>query len=183
MVVAYVRVSTVEQNEARQRELLKQHNIEKWYVEKVSAKDTKREQLQRLLDYVREGDVIFIVDFSRISRSVKDLLGILDLLKSKGVRLVSLKENLDTSTPHGKLMVTIIAAIYEFERENILERQREGIAIAKAEGKYQGRKPRTLDNFDEVYEEWKDGNITAVNASKLLGISRFTFYKRVKEKQ
>ena len=183
MVVAYVRVSTVEQNEARQRELLKQHNIEKWYVEKVSAKDTKREQLQRLLDYVREGDVIFIVDFSRISRSVKDLLGILDLLKSKGVRLVSLKENLDTSTPHGKLMVTIIAAIYEFERENILERQREGIAIAKAEGKYQGRKPMTLDNFDEVYAEWKDGNITAVNASKLLGISRFTFYKRVKEKQ
>lgn len=183
MIVAYVRVSTIEQNEARQREALKNYNIDKWYVEKVSAKDTKREQLQLMLDFVREGDVIYIMDFSRISRSVQDLLNIVNSLESKKVRLVSLKENLDTSTPHGKLMLTIIAAINEFERENMLERQREGIAIAKAEGKYQGRKPMTLDNFDEVYAEWKDGNITAVSASKLLGISRFTFYKRVKEKQ
>ena len=183
MNVCYIRVSTVEQNEARQREALKSYNISKWYIEKVSAKDTKREQLQRMLDFVREGDVIYTMDFSRISRSVKDLLDIVQLLENKKVRLVSLKENLDTSTPHGKLMLTIIAAIYEFERENLLERQREGIAIAKAEGKYQGRKPKILDNFDEVYAEWKDGNITAVNASKLLGISRFTFYKRVKEKQ
>ena len=181
MVVAYVRVSTLEQNEARQVEALKQHNIEKWYIEKVSGKDTKREKLQLMLDFVREGDEVYVMDFSRLSRSVQDLLGIVDLLNSKKVKLVSLKENLDTSTATGKLMLTMIGAISEFERQNILERQREGIEIAKREGKYKGRKPLELDNFNEVYDGWKNGELTAVSASKILGISRGTFYKKVKE--
>ena len=152
MVVAYVRVSTETQNEARQVEALEKYGIEKWYVEKVSGKNTEREQLQLLLDFVREGDEVYVMDFSRLSRSVQDLLNIVDLLNKKKVRLVSLKENLDTSTATGKLMLTMIGAISEFERENILERQREGIAIAKREGKYKGRKPVVPDNFDEVYE-------------------------------
>lgn len=181
MIVAYVRVSTLEQNEARQVEALKQHNIEKWYIEKVSGKDTKREKLQLMLDFVREGDEVYVMDFSRLSRSVQDLLNIVDLLNSKKVKLVSLKENLDTSTPTGKLMLTMIGAISEFERQNILERQREGIEIAKREGKYKGRKPLELDNFNEVYDSWKKRELTAVSASKILGINRGTFYKRVKE--
>ena len=181
MRVSYVRVSTAEQNEARQTEALKQHNIEKWYVEKVSAKDTKREQLQLMLDFVREGDEVYVMDFSRLSRSVQDLLNIVDLLNNKKVKLVSLKENLDTSTATGKLMLTMIGAIAEFERQNILERQREGIAIAKREGKYKGRKPLKLDNFNEVYHQWKNGEITAVSASRILGINRSTFYKKVKQ--
>jgi len=181
MRVAYVRVSTVEQNEARQTEALEKFNIEKWYVEKVSAKDTKREQLQLMLDFVREGDEVFVMDFSRLSRSVQDLLDIVDLLNDKNVKLVSLKENLDTSTPTGKLMLTVIGAIAEFERQNILERQREGIAIAKREGKYKGRKAMELENFMEVYEEWKNGLITAVAAANILGINRGTFYSRVKK--
>ena len=139
MKVAYVRVSTVEQNQARQIEALEKFNIEKWYIEKVSGKDTKREQLQLMLDFVREGDEIYVMDFSRLSRSVQDLLDIVEMLNDKKVKLVSLKENLDTSTPTGKLMLTVIGAIAEFERMNILERQREGIAIAKKEGKYKGR--------------------------------------------
>ena len=94
---------------------------------------------------------------------------------------MSLKENLDTSTATGKLMLTMIGAISEFERQNILERQREGIEIAKREGKYKGRKPVVLDNFNEVYGQWKNGEITAVSASKLLGINRSTFYKKVKQ--
>ena len=183
MIVAYVRVSTAEQNEARQVEALEKHGIEKWYIEKVSGKDTKREKLQLMLDFVREGDVIYIMDFSRLSRSVKDLLEIIELLEKKGVRLVSLKENLDTHTPTGKLMLTMIAAINEFERNNLLERQREGIEIAKREKKYKGRKPLSLDNFDQVYDLWKSGEITAVAASKQLGISRYTFYNRVKQKE
>lgn len=181
MVVGYVRVSTEEQNEARQVEALEKHGIEKWYIEKVSGKDTKREQLQLMLDFVREGDEIYVMDFSRLSRSVQDLLRLVDLLNGKKVKLVSLKENFDTSTPTGKLMLTVIGAIAEFERQNTLERQREGIVIAKREGKYKGRKPLELDNFVEVYTEWKNGAITAVSASKLLGINRGTFYKRVKE--
>lgn len=181
MKVAYVRVSTAEQNEARQVEALERYEVDKWYIEKVSGKDTKREQLQLMLDFVREGDEIYVMDFSRLSRSVQDLLGIVELLNNKKVKLVSLKENLDTGTPTGKLMLTMIGAIAEFERQNILERQREGIAIAKREGKYKGRKARELDNFNEVYENWKKGEITAVAASKILGITRCNFYDRVKK--
>lgn len=181
MRVSYVRVSTVEQNEARQVEALEKCGIEKWYTEKVSGKDTKREQLQLMLDFVREGDEIYVMDFSRLSRSVQDLLNIVELLNAKNVKLVSLKENLDTSTATGKLMLTVIGAIAEFERQNILERQREGVAIAKREGKYKGAKPKKLERLDEVYKEWKEGKITAVAASKLLGVSRATFYERVKK--
>lgn len=181
MKVGYVRVSSVEQNEARQMEALEKMNIEKWYIEKISGKDMKRQQLQLMLDFVREGDEVYVMDFSRLSRSVQDLLGIVDLLNKKKVKLVSLKENLDTSTPTGKLMLTMIGAIAEFERMNILERQREGIAIAKREGKYKGKKCKQLDNWDEVYSSWKAGEITAVAASKLLGINRATFYQRVKK--
>lgn len=181
MRVAYIRVSTVEQNEARQMEAMKKYNIEKVYMEKVSGKNTKREQLQLMLDFVREGDEIYVMDFSRLSRSVQDLLEIVEMLNEKNVKLVSLKENLDTSTPTGKLMLTMIGAIAEFERENLLERQREGILIAKAAGKYKGRKSIELENWDDVYKEWKEGNITAVNAARLLGINRGTFYNRVKK--
>lgn len=131
MNVAYVRVSTVEQNEARQIEALKPHGIDKWFTEKISGKNTQRPQLQAMLDFVREGDTVFIHDFSRLARSTKDLLTLVEQLQNKGVHLISNKENLDTSTPTGKLMLTMIAAINEFERANTLERQREGIAIAK----------------------------------------------------
>ena len=129
MKIAYVRVSTVEQNEARQIEALEKYGIEKWFTEKVSAKDTNRPKLKEMLDFAREDDTIYIHDFSRLARSTKDLLGIVETLKAKGINLVSNKENIDSSTPTGKLMLTMIAAINEFERANLLERQREGIAI------------------------------------------------------
>lgn len=180
MRVAYVRVSTVEQNEARQLEAMKDLNIEKYYTEKISGKNMNdRQQLKMMLDFVREGDEIYVSEFSRLSRSVQDLLNIVDGLNDKGVRLVSLKENLDTSTPTGKLMLTMIGAIAEFERQNILERQREGIAIAKSQHKYKGRSPIQIDNWDDVYKNWRNKNISAIAACKLLGISRGTFYNRV----
>ena len=181
MRVGYVRVSTAEQNEARQLEALQKYDIEKWYTEKVSGKDTRREQLQLMLDFVREGDEVYVMDFSRLSRSVQDLLSIVDLLKNKSVRLVSIKENLDTSTPTGKLLLTMVGAIAEFERQNTLERQREGVVIAKREGKYKGRKPKELENFDDVYKEWVDKKITVVAAAEMLGISRGTFYNKAKQ--
>lgn len=181
MRVAYVRVSTEDQNEARQIEALGKFEIERWFKEKVSGKDIKREQLQLLLDFVRENDEVYVMDFSRLSRSVGDLLHIVETLNNKGVKLVSLKESLDTSSATGKLMLTVIGAIAEFERQNILERQREGIAIAKREGKYKGRKAKELENFSMVYENWKKGEISAVAASKILEINRGTFYQRVKK--
>ena len=126
--VAYVRVSTAEQNEARQREALARRDIEKWFVDKVSAKDTARPKYQRMLDWVREGDTIYIHDLSRIAHSTKDLLELPDTLDEKGVALVSDKECIDTGTATGKLIITVIAAINEFEWANLLEHQREGIS-------------------------------------------------------
>ena len=187
MKVAYIRVSSVEQHEARQVEALKAHNIEKWYIEKKSGKNTDREQLKLMLDFVREGDEVYVMELSRLSRSVTDLLNIVKLLEEKKVRLISLKENISTHDPHnptGKLIFMVLTALAEFERENILEKQREGIALAKQQkGKYTGRKPKTLPNFNEVYNAWKNKEITATSASKLLGVTRATFYNRVKKKE
>lgn len=183
MNLAYVRVSTVEQNEERQIEALKKFNIEKWFTEKVSGKNMDRPKLQEILDFCREGDTIYIHDFSRLARSTKDLLDIVERLKEKGVHLVSNKENIDSSTPQGKLMLTMIAAIYEFERENMLERQREGIAIAKREGKFKGRKPLELDDFDKYYELYVSRQITKSEMARKLNISRPTLDKMIKAKE
>ncbi|MGG7146300.1 recombinase family protein [Clostridium butyricum] len=183
MNIGYVRVSTVEQNEARQLEGLNKYNIDRWFKEKVSGKDTNRPQLQAMLDFAREGDTIYIWDFSRLSRSVKDLLEIVEILQKKNVHLVSVKENLDTSTATGKLMLTMIGAINEFERTNLLERQREGIAIAKREGKYKGRKEIKIDEniFNEQYERYKNRDINKCEFAKRLNVSRPTLDKLIKE--
>ena len=181
MNIAYVRVSTVEQNEARQLEGLNKYNIEKWFTEKISAKNTNRPQLQAMLEFAREGDTIYVWDFSRLARSTKDLLDLVEFIQSKGIHLVSIKENIDSSTPTGKLMLTMIGAINEFERTNLLERQREGIAIAKREGKYKGRKEVKVDNFKEYYDRYKTRQINKVDLAKELNISRPTLNKLIKE--
>lgn len=182
--IAYVRVSTVEQNEQRQIEALEKHNIDKWYTEKVSAKDMNRPELQKMLDYVRENDTIYVHDFSRLARSTKDLLDIIEFLNGKKVHLVSNKEQLDTSTPQGKLMITMIGAIAEFEREQILERQREGIAIAKRSGKYKGRQVKRIDDqkFQECYNQYMKRIISKTQLAKELEISRPTLDKLLKDK-
>lgn len=180
--IAYIRVSTVEQNDARQKEALAKYEIDKFFVEKVSAKDVNRPELQAMLDYIREDDTIYVKDFSRLARSTKDLLEIVEILNKKSVKLVSLKENLDTNTSTGKLMLTMIGAIYEFERSNLLERQKEGIAIAKRDGKYKGRKEiKHPTNFAEVYSIWKNRTITGLEAMKKLNLKPNTFYKLVKD--
>ena len=182
MNIGYVRVSTVEQNEARQLESLKGYDIDKWYTEKVSGKDLNRPKLQEMLDFVREGDTIYIHDFSRISRSVKDLLSLIDTLEAKKVHLVSVKENLDTSTPAGRLMLTMIGAINEFERANLLERQAEGIAIAKAKGKYKGRKAIEIDkSFIDGYQRYLARKLSKSALAKELGISRPTLDKLIEQ--
>lgn len=182
MKVGYVRVSSVSQNEERQLVQMKEKGIEKIFLEKVSGKNiTDRKELQNLLEFVREGDTIYIHDFSRIARSVKDLLSIVDYLKQKGVALVSFKENIDSSTSTGKLMLTMIGAINEFERENILERQQEGITLAKLNGKYKGRKPIPFpNNWEYIYNKWKIREITGVEAQKVLKLKHSTFYKFIK---
>ncbi len=183
MKIAYVRVSTAEQNEARQTEALSRYDIEKWFIEKVSAKDTHRPELQNMLDFAREGDTIYIHDFSRLARSTTDLLALVEKFKQKGITLVSNKENIDTSTPTGKLMLTMIAAINEFERANLLERQREGIAIAKRNGVYKGRKPIEIPDFERHYNRYLRREINKTELAKALGISRVTLDKLIRQHQ
>ena len=182
--VAYIRVSTVEQNEDRQLENLKQYQIDRIFSEKVSAKDTKRPQLQEMLRYVREGDTVYINDFSRLARSTMDLLSIVEQLQSMNVQLVSLKENIDTSTPTGKLMLQMIAAINEFERANLLERQREGIRCAKERGAYKGRKKITVpeQEFSELYQLWLAHKISKSEIAKRLNVSRTVVERMIEEK-
>ena len=183
MKIAYVRVSTVEQNEARQIEALEKYSIEKWFTEKVSAKDTNRPQLQQMLDFAREGDTIYIHDFSRLARSTKDLLDITEQLQEKGIHLVSNKESMDTSTPTGKLLFIVVSAIAEFERANLLERQREGIAIAKRNGVYSGRKRFKSDRFDGLYSQYINREINKSEFAKLLEVSRPTLDKLIRERE
>lgn len=181
MKVGYIRVSTTEQNTARQEELMKNQNVEKIFLEKISGKNTDRPQLKAMLDYVREGDCIITESYSRLARSTADLLNIVNELNSKGVSFISLKENVDTTTPQGRLIFTIFAGLAQFERETILQRQAEGIAIAKTEGKYKGRKPiEKPDCWDSVIADWKAGKTTAVEAMRKVGMTAPTFYRKLK---
>ena len=181
MILGYVRVSTVEQNEGRQLETMKKYDVEKVFSEKVSAKDTNRPKLQELLDFARSRDTIVVHDFSRLARSTVDLLNIVEQLEKKEVKLISAKEMIDSSTPNGRLMLTMIGAINEFERANLLERQREGIALAKAQGKYKGRKEVNIPNFGEYYNRYLNREFTKVSLAKELNISRNTLDKLIKE--
>lgn len=180
--VGYIRVSTIEQNTESQKAVLENLGMDKVFEEKLSGKSTDRPQLQAMLDYVREGDTVYVKDLSRLARNTKDLLDIVEYLDKKGVGLFSIKENIDTSTNFGKLMITFLGAIYEFERANLLERQRDGIAVAKKLGKYKGRKkvPKP-NNFKEVYKKWLNREIKSNAAIRELNISEYAFYKFVRE--
>ena len=180
MKIGYIRVSTQEQNTARQEVLLEQLGVKMVYIDRMSGKNTDRPELQNMLQYVRQGDIVVVESISRFARNTRDLLELVEQLTAKEVEFVSLKEAIDTSTPAGKFILTIFGAVAELEREYILQRQREGIEIAKAQGKYAGRKPITHPDFDRVTKLWSRGEITAVEAMKRLNMKPSTFYRKVK---
>ena len=183
MKVGYVRVSTVEQNEERQVLAMEKLGVDKVFVDKASGKNTKREKLDEMLRFVREGDVLYVSEFSRLARSTKDLLAIVEQLSAKGVDIVSLKENIDTTTASGRMMLTVVAAIAQFEREIMLERQREGIELAKKAGKFEKPCISVPDElFDAVYERYLRRELTKSGMCKELGISRPTLNRILKEK-
>lgn len=183
MNIAYVRVSTIQQNEERQIRALEKHNIDKWFTEKVSAKDTNRNELQDMLDYVRDGDKIYIHSLDRLARNTLDLLQIVEQLNDKGVELISLNDNIDFNSSTGKFMMTILGAVAELERNILKERQLEGIEVAKQKGLYKGRKPIAIehDKFKQLYDDWKEGSINQKDMIEALNISRTTLYRRIKE--
>lgn len=183
MRLGYVRVSTLEQHEERQNvELVEKAQVEKIFLDKLSGKDTDRPQLQAMLEFAREGDTVYVSEFSRLARSTKDLLDIVQRLKEKKVQVISLKESFDTSTPAGELAMTMFAAIATFERKIMLERQREGIALAKARGIYKGRKEAEKPaNWQDLVTKYQCREIPSVSELvRVCGCSRPTIYKWLK---
>ncbi|MEI8096364.1 MAG: recombinase family protein [Spirochaetales bacterium] len=182
--VGYVRVSTEDQVLDRQMDLMSSLGIEKIFSDKASGKSQSRPGLKALLEYVREGDEVVVESISRLARSTKDLLEIVDTLTAKKVRFRSLKESLDSSTPQGNFVLTIFAALGQLERESILERQCEGIASAKSRGKHLGRPQLQVpSNWSSVYRQWKNGELTAVEAMKATNLTKSSFYKLARRHQ
>ena len=184
MKIGYVRVSTVDQHEERQKiELTEKAQVERIFLDKLSGKNTERPELNAMIDFAREGDTVYVSEFSRLARSTKDLLDIVQKLKEKQVQVISLKENFDTSTPAGELVRTLFAAIATFERKIMLERQKEGIAVARANGVYRGRQKRQKpDNWDALVEMYQQREIRSVRQlMEICQCSRPTIYKWLKE--
>jgi hypothetical protein len=179
--IGYIRVSTQEQNTMRQEVLMQELGVDEVYIDRLSGKNTDRPELKKMMDYVRKGDTVIVESISRFARNTRDLLELIEKLSEKGVEFVSRKEAIDTTTPTRKFMLTVFGAVAELEREYILQRQREGIAIAKAEGKYRGRKPIERSNFDAVEKLWRAGTISAAEAMRRLDMSRSTFYRKVRQ--
>lgn len=180
MKIGYVRVSTEEQNTARQEIMLRELGVDELFVDRASGKNADRPELNRMMNFVRRGDTVIVESISRFARNTRDLLDLVEQLTAKQVEFVSRKEAIDTTTPTGKFMLTVFAAVAELEREYILQRQREGIAIAKQQGKYRGRPPKVYPDFERIAARWQKGEITAVQAMKQLGMSKTRFYERMK---
>jgi len=176
--VAYKRVSTLDQSTARQLEGM---TFDKVYEDKVSGKDVNRPQLQAMLDYIRAGDTLHVHSLDRLGRNTKDLIEIMDKLKAKGVTVIFHKNNMtfspDTSNPMNDLMFTMLSAFAQFERDLMLERQKEGIAIAKTQGKYKGR---TKQVNDELIKEKIANGLSYRAVAKELGISLSTVQRAMK---
>ena len=180
MKIGYIRVSTQEQNTIRQEVLMKSLSVDEVYIDRMRGKNANRPELQKMMEYVRKGDTVIVESISRFARNTRDLLELVEKLTAKGVEFVSKKEAIDTTTPTGKFMLTVFGAVAELEREYILQRQREGIAIAKEQGKYKGRKPIEAPEFEQTIAKWKSGAITAAEAMRTLHMTKTTFYRRAK---
>ena len=180
MKIGYIRVSTQEQNAMRQEALMEALGVDEVYIDRMSGKNANRPELQKMMEYVRKGDTVIVESISRFARNTRDLLELVEQLTTKGVEFVSKKEAIDTTTPTGKFMLTVFGAVAELEREYILQRQREGIAIAKEQGKYKGRKPIQTPEFEQIVAKWRSGTITAAEAMRILHMTKTTFYRKVK---
>lgn len=181
MLIGYVRVSTKNQNTIRQEVLMQELGVDEMYIDKVSGKNKERPALKEMMKYVRKGDTVVVESISRFARNTKDLLELVEQLEERNVKFISKKEDIDTTTEQGIFMLTVMGAMARLERGNILERQAEGIAIAKAEGRFNGRPKVEIENFEELYNDWKKNKLTVSKICKANGIARSTWYRKVKE--
>ncbi|MFS0671052.1 recombinase family protein [Peribacillus frigoritolerans] len=184
-LIGYARVSTVGQSLENQIELLQGYGCNKIFKEKQSGAKSNRKALHEALDYLREGDKLIVTKLDRLARSVKDLHNVASQLEDRGIGLVFLKEQIDFSTPSGKLMFTMLGAIGEFERDLINERTAEGRERAKKQGKHMGRPAQPRKNLEralELYANREENRISVIDIVKMTGVPRSTIYANVKEK-
>lgn len=196
--IAYIRVSTIDQDTLRQDKMMQDLGIteDNTFREKISGKNADRPELQRMLQYIRKGDIVYVESLSRLGRNTQDLLNIVEEIHKKGADFVSLKETIDTSTATGKFILTVFAALAELERQNILQRQREGIEAKKEKDRkrkeqglpaetYKGRARAKFDPEQLKKELFlvQEGKQTHDQAAKNLGLQIRTYYRRVKELQ
>ena len=185
MRIGYCRVSTVNQSDnlQAQKEALEKYNIEKWFIDDgKSGFNTNRQGFNDMLTYCRNTDELYIYDFSRLNRTLLELLETIEYLNNKNVRLISIHENIDTGTPTGKMQVAIIGAVSEFLSNLQKEKIREGIEVAKREGKYKGRKKKDIKNFEEKLALYNSRQIKSKSElAKELGVSRQKLYQLLAE--
>lgn len=179
--LAYIRVSTADQNIARQQDILKDYNIDKYFVDKISGSKLERPELDNLLSYCREDDTVYVCSIDRLARNVKHLYSLVEDLKDKRVNIHFIKENLvfncNEKTPMSNLLLAVLGAIAEFERELIKERQKEGILIAKKKGKYLGKQPKlNKEQIDKLVYDFKNTRISKTALAKKYNLSRKTLY-------
>jgi len=175
----YARVSTVQQDLSRQLDILSQYNCIEILTEKMSGTKTNRPELMRLKDKVRSGDTIIIESFSRLGRSTRDLIELVEYFKNKGVTLISTKENFDTNTPQGNLMLTVFEAFSQFERELIVQRTKEGLESARARGRKGGRPKVKERNVEQALKLYNSKEYSISEIVKMSEISQATLYRYI----
>lgn len=175
--IGYARVSTLDQNLDRQTDMLRAYGVDKLYTEKMSGTRRDRPELTRLLEQLEEGDTVIVESLSRLGRSTRDLIELVELFQKKGVQLVSLKESIDTSSSTGKLLFTIMSALAQFERDVIADRTREGLQAARARGHFGGRPKTDAKKLQQALKLYRSGQYTAREIKELTGITKSTLYR------
>lgn len=176
-VFGYGRVSTREQNPARQKEAL-QNKCDVYFEDKLSGRSMDRPEFKKMLAQLRPGDTVMVVSIDRLGRNTKELVNLFSQFKDDRINVIALNQGIDTNSRMGQAFSTLMAVFAELELEFIQERQREGIEVAKREGKYKGRPLKKLEDWEQISKEVDEGKLTVGRACKLLDISRSTFYRR-----
>ena len=178
-VFGYARVSTEQQNLDRQLDALKKYGVDTIYNEKMTGTKRNRPELSKMLDRMTEGDTVVVESLSRLGRSTKDLIELVELFQSKGVHLVSLKESIDTSTSTGKLLFTLMSAIAQFERDVIADRTREGLRSARARGRMGGRPKTNPDSIKKAIKLYNTNQYSVKEIEELTGVKKSTLYRNL----
>ena len=175
----YARVSTAEQILDRQLDMLSKYGVDRIYSEKMTGTRRDRPELQRMLTDLDKGDTVVVESLSRLGRSTKNLIELMELFNDNGVNLVSLKENIDTTTPTGKLLFTLISAISQFERDCLAERTKEGLAAARARGRKGGRPKKSSSIIEKAIKLYNSKEYSIAEINELTGVSRSTLYRYI----